>query len=115
MKIAATGIDPRLALKEFLKKDLIPPFEKASDERYQLDARPKRSEEWAINTTKKSNNPIKVQKLQQYKDYFFPSCSIDDKIKFNKRTIDTDHHSDFLPTENAHKKTGMTFLKMKSR
>ena len=114
MKIASTGIDPRMAFKEFVKKDLIPPLEKESDKRYQLDARPKRSEEWALNTTKKSNSPIKVQKLQQYKDYFFPSCSIDDKIKFNKRIIDTDHQSDILP-ENVHKKTGMRFLEMKSR
>jgi len=92
---------------------MIAPLQKMGDGLYKPEQRPIRETEWALKTTKYSVSPEKVPKFQQYKDYNFPSNSIEDKMICKNRTNNTDPFLDVLP-DIPKKKAGLKFLDMKS-
>ena len=71
-----------------MKKDLIKPLQRK--ELYQKINRPLRKT-WALNTGK--NCPIRenLPKLQQFKNYYFYKISQEDKERYNRYYLTSDH------------------------
>lgn len=55
------------------------------------------TDKWALNTQKKSPSIDKLPKIQQYKEYYFPSKSVDQDEKYRTSFIPTDHISINIP------------------
>ena len=70
---------------------------------------------WALQTNK--NCPIEenLPKVQQFKNYYFHKITKEDKEKYNRYFLPTDHLAIRYPEKDPNKKQSYPFLEMKAR
>ena len=95
-----------------MRKDIVKPLQRKS--LYNNINRPLRRT-WALQTYK--NCPIEenLPKKQQYKNYYFHKITNEDKEKYNRYFLPTDHLAIRYPENVSDKKQSFPFLEMKAR
>jgi len=112
MKPAELGLCPSKSVEEFMKKDLIKPLQRK--EMYKKIDRPL-IKTWALNTNK--NCPIRenLPKMQQFKNYYFYKITKEDKEKYNRYFLPTDHLAIRYPDKKMLENKRYPFLEMKAK
>ena len=95
-----------------MRKDIIKPLERKP--LYNPINRPVKNT-WALQTNK--NCPIEenLPKVQQFKNYYFHKITKEDKEKYNRYFLPTDHLAIRYPEKDPNKKQSYPFLEMKAR
>ena len=95
-----------------MRKDIIKPLERKP--LYNPINRPVKNT-WALQTNK--NCPIEenLPKVQQFKNYCFHKITKEDKEKYNRYFLPTDHLAIRYPEKDPNKKQSYPFLEMKAR
>jgi len=81
---------------------------------YKPVPRPDRINEWALGAIKTSVNPENIPKIQQYKEFYFPSVSDAEKTNYLKTSSKTDSFSFKIPDLNLVKQKELSFRNLKS-
>ena len=112
MRPAEVGLLPSKSIEEFMRKDIVKPLQRKS--LYNPIDRPL-IKTWALQTNK--NCPIEenLPKRQQYKNYYFHQITNEDKEKYNRHFLPTDHLAIRYPDNDPNKKQTFPFLEMKAR
>ena len=95
-----------------MRKDIIKPLERKP--LYNPINRPVKNT-WALQTNK--NCPIEenLPKVQQFKNYYFHKITKEDKEKYNRYFLPTDHLAIRYPEKDPNTKQSYPFLEMKAR
>ena len=95
-----------------MRKDIIKPLERKP--LYNPINRPVKNT-WALQTNK--NCPIEenLPKVQQFKNYYFHKITKEDKEKYNRYFLPTDHLAIRYPEKDPNKNQSYPFLEMKAR
>lgn len=93
-RIADSGLDSHQGYLEFIRKDIIKPIQYES-----LYTPIKHSwrNNWALNTNKHCSVEPLLPKIQQYREYNFPSRSQSDIDKYSSSFLDTDNIAIRIP------------------
>ena len=112
MKEPEVGSLPSKSIEEFMRKDIIKPLQRKS--LYNQIERPL-IKTWALQTDKLCPIRENLPKVQQYKNYYFHKITKEDKEKYNRYFLPTDHLAIRYPEKDPNKKQSYPFLEMKSR
>ena len=95
-----------------MKKDLIKPLKR--EDIYRQIRQPLRKT-WALDTNK--NCPIRenLPKFQQFKNYYFYKFNQEDKEKYNRYFLPSDHLAIRYPDKSVIENQSFPFLEMKAR
>jgi hypothetical protein len=110
-KIADTGVDTKGGMIELMKNDIIRPLERplAQREKVQID-----TDKWALKTQKNCAKIDHLPKIQQYKDYYFPSNTEVNVEKYKNTFLKTDNVAIRIPnTTRINEKE--SFLNLKGK
>lgn len=103
-RIAESGNDPKGALVEFIRKDVIKPMIRPKIEEYN-NFNNTFTDKWALCTTKNCSNQEQVPKMQQYKEYNFPSkdgVHVEKYKNFHLKSDNISIYGDQSITEKEH-------------
>ena len=95
-----------------MRKDIIKPLERKP--LYNQINRPL-IKTWALRTDKNCSIEENLPKVQQYKNYYFHKITNEDKEKYNRYFLPTDHLAIRYPEKDPNKKQSYPFLEMKAR
>ena len=100
------------SVEEFMMKEIVKPLKKK--ELYPKINRPLRNV-WALNYDK--NCPIRenLPKIQQFKNYYFYKITQEDKDKYNRYFLESDHLAIRYPEKEIIENQRYPFLEMKSK
>ena len=106
------GLLPSKSIEEFMRKDIIKPLQRKS--LYNQIYRPS-IKTWALQTDKSCPIRENLPKVQQYKNYYFHKITKEDKEKYNRYFLPTDHLAIRYPETDPNTKQSYPFLEMKAR
>lgn len=106
------GLMPTKSYEEFMKKDLIKPLKREG--LYHQIKLPLRTN-WALKTNKNCPKRENLPKFQQFKNYFFYNVDKDEKEKYRKFFLPSDHLAIRYPDKNISQSQSFPFLEMKAK
>ena len=106
------GLLPSKSIEEFMRKDIIKPLQRKP--LYNQIYRPS-IKTWALQTDKSCPIRENLPKVQQYKNYYFHKITKEDKEKYNRYFLPTDHLAIRYPEKDPNTKQSYPFLEMKAR
>jgi len=112
LKAPEVGSLPSKSIEEFMSKDIIKPLQRKP--LYNPINRPL-LKTWALQTNKNCSIEENLPKKQQYKNYYFHKITKEDKEKYNRYFLPTDHLAIRYPEKDPSKKQSYPFLEMKAR